>query len=479
MGEVLAKGDLRSRPLAHLLVHALDRRLIGELFLAIPGGRTFVVQLIRGAPVKARPDQDETRTGEMLIRRGLVSEIDVGEALADEGPLGDALVRRGHIERELMQSVLEEQFRERMVRLFALPNETQFALRSGLVELSRWGYEASVDPLALLWEGLRAHGNGSALFESTLEDLDLHPLALHPRAAPDRFQLSPNEEPVLEALTRTPLLLRELLALDVAPPEVVRKLVYLLAITRHLDSGSTQLPVGVEPGSAAPVGRLALRASPHRFGAAAPDPPGAGGEDRVAPLPRRSRPDWPAVGPNGERLTPLTGEPAPPSPPRPPPSEPSQPTLPAVSPSVAPDTPPSPSAKRTTKNEAASSVAEDRTLGPFMLLVVGEERLGAGDYSSVLIACERARRAAPSDARILSERARLMAALPGANLGGLRDELDELAGQNPDEAQVFYVRAVLRERLGDRSGAADDLSRALDLDPGHEQAAEALGQLRR
>jgi tetratricopeptide (TPR) repeat protein len=474
MGEILAKGDLRSRPLAHLLVHALDRKLVGELFLAVPGGRTYVVQLLRGGPVKARPDQDETRTGELLVRRGLVSELDVGEALAEEGPLGDALIRRGRIDRELLRAVLEEQFAERMLRLFALPETTTFALRSGLVELSRWGYEAAVDPLALLWSGLRQHGHHSSHYVSMLEDLEHHPLSLHPRAVLDRFQLGLEEEAIIEALTRAPLLLRELIGLGVASEDLVRRLVYLLAITRYLDSGSSQLPVGLEQGGVAPVGRVALKPAAHRFGAAAPDPPGAGGEERgTVPRPRRSRPDWPAAT---ERTTPTEGAT---SSDRLSPMGPSTPRARESSPGAPPETPTSPSLQRTRKNEAASDVAENTTLGPFMLLVLAEERLGAGDYGSALIACERARRAAPTDARVLSERLRLMAQLPGANLPHLREELDALALCHPEEAQVFYVRGVVRQKAGDQSGAAADLGRALELDPSHDQAGEALGALRR
>ena len=83
MGEILAKGDLRSRPLAHLLVHALDRKLVGELFLAVPGGRTFVVQLLRGAPVKARRSQPDSRPSSMLS--GIAAQL-----IATNGPAARA-----------------------------------------------------------------------------------------------------------------------------------------------------------------------------------------------------------------------------------------------------------------------------------------------------------------------------------------------------------------------------------------------------
>src|SRR5262245_12471516 len=160
-----AEGDLARTPFAHLLVYALDRRLTGALYLRCPLPRpsadessssdlvaTHVVRFARGTPVKVRPGDGFGRLGTMLVKAGVISDTTLRQALETKGLLGDVLIVAGCVDRATLERVAEEQFVERMLRLFACPPETTYAYCDGDIELIDWGGDPSgVDPLALLW----------------------------------------------------------------------------------------------------------------------------------------------------------------------------------------------------------------------------------------------------------------------------------------------------------------------------------------
>src|SRR5262249_24390386 len=126
-----AQGDLGRTPLGHLFVYALDKRLSGALVFCEPSGVEHVVLLSRGAPIKIRPGDGYALLGEMLIEAVAVSQATIQEALATQGLLGDVLVLAGRIHRDVLESVAEEQFRRRIVRLFNLPKETTYRYADG------------------------------------------------------------------------------------------------------------------------------------------------------------------------------------------------------------------------------------------------------------------------------------------------------------------------------------------------------------
>lgn len=312
------EGELRSTPFAHILVYMVDRHLTGALFLEDPTGARHAVRFEGGAPVKVRPGDDYALLGQLLIDAGVISEAALSGALSLQGLLGDALILGGHTDHETVEAVAAEQFLKRMVRLFDLPPETKYTYLDGHAELADWGGgPASVDPLALLWAGLREHAPASTLMERTLRRIESSPIKVHPRAALDRFGFTAGELAALVRIKEAPRPLADLEAARVAPPDTLRRLVYALLITRHLDFGQVTPPVGVardtapdaaESASAAgpastaaasgvpssglspsslPLGRMRLRTVAHRVGAAAPDQPGEGEPGSSAPRPRR------------------------------------------------------------------------------------------------------------------------------------------------------------------------------------------------
>jgi hypothetical protein len=284
-GAATAQGDLERTPFAHLLVYAADHRLTGTMILNEPAGAEHVVQLVHGVPVKIRPGDDYALFGELLVEDGLVPRETVDAALATRGLLGDVLLLSGCVDAVTLEWIAEVQFVRRIVRLFALPSATRYRYFEGSAALSEWGGEpARLDLLALLWAGLREHGARSTFLEPTLDRLAGAPLRIHPALDPGRFGFRGAEIAAIERMRDAALSLQELVGSGVAPEPALRSLVYALIITRYIElvpGGACPVGVGTALRSGAgagqqPLGRLQLRPTLHRDGAAAPDPAGTG-----------------------------------------------------------------------------------------------------------------------------------------------------------------------------------------------------------
>ncbi|MGK3996098.1 hypothetical protein [Sorangium sp. So ce1024] len=293
-GPATAEGDLERTPFAHLFVYAVEHRLTGALILLEPSGAEHTLRIVRGAPVKIRPSDGYARLGEILLEERVITAEILAGALATRGLLGDVLLLTGCLDAPTIDGLAQVQFVRRMVRLFDLPPETTYRYHDGLDVLADWGGDpAKVDPLSLLWAGLREHGERSTRLQRTLERIEAVPLRLHPALEPARFGLGESELAVIDALQSSTPTLPALLRSGVAPEPLVRKLIYALAITRYLDFGKG-VPLGAEPSSSVPpasaaslsLGRMQLRSTLHREGAAAPDPAGNG---ERAPVMSRGR----------------------------------------------------------------------------------------------------------------------------------------------------------------------------------------------
>jgi hypothetical protein len=303
-GLATAEGDLERTPFAHLFVYAVEHRLTGALILVEPTGAEHTVRIVRGTPVKIRPSDGYARFGEILLEEGVISAELLAEALATRGLLGDVLLLSGCLDTATIDWLAQVQFVRRMVRLFDLPPETKYRYFDGLDVLAEWGGDpAKVDPLALLWAGLRDHGERSTRLHRTLERIEAVPLRLHPALEPGRFGFRESELAVIDALQSSTPTLAALVRSGVVPEMTVRKLIYALAITRYLDFGTggpvaAELSSSMPPASAASLslGRMQLRPTVHRVGAAAPDPAGDG--ERAPVLSRGRRRDRPSSEPS-------------------------------------------------------------------------------------------------------------------------------------------------------------------------------------
>ena len=524
-----AEGDLERTPFAHLLVYVLDKKLTGALILAPPEGPEHVVRLVRGVPVKVRPGDRHALLGEMLVEAGLIDDKTLEGALATPGLLGDILLLSGRIERDALEQVAEAQFVRRMVRLFSLPPATVYRYYDERDDLADYGGDPScVDPLALMWAGIRAHGDASTMIEGTLARLGDADIKLHPAATVSRFGLDDEEDQLFAVLRDCPLSLAELT--EASSPDVARRFVYALAITRQLSAGGTgPLPLGADPGpvssgrtgtltpaSGSQLARMNLRSTVHRQGAAAPDLPGDGersfisrrlrdrtGAESDEPPSSRQRDD-----PERPRASTDDRGEGSPTPTEPPissvkPLETTAPSMvdsgvialpkepPPPAPQAADEAPPpfaAPSEEPAAAKDAETTPAEAKPVettepDPYAglsakeLFELATVRLNERDVPGATAACEAGRKAAPNDPDLAALDVWMRAKGRGADVKALSIELDELLGAHEGHVAGRFYRAMLRKRLGREDGCASDLRQVLALDPAHAGATRELAAL--
>lgn len=516
-----AEGDLTQTPYAHLAVYSLDRRLTGELFLRESEDVTHVVRFERGVPVKIKMGDSFARLGELLVEDGLVTAEVIESAVLTGGLLGDILILADRLETSALNQALERQFRYRMDRLFELPAETSYAYYEGSDTLKDWGGEpANYDPLALIWAGVRSHGENSAFFEATLDRLTGIALKVHPQACLARFEFEEDAALLAEVLALEPTPMTELLDIEGIAPDIVNKFIYAMAICRQLDLGRGALPVGLEQKSSS-LAKVQLRSQVHRVGVAVDAP--IDGERSRRKLSIRGR----AIIPRDDDAPP---ESIPPKPASAPPPE----SIPQTKPSAADlhlpveitekDAPrpadltsieeePVPSGPVTEATGMPTAVSGAAPVGDTLSSATDDLEDPPAEGSTKRLLAETIR-ALPTpalaklarekiderEAELAAEVAEIgikkladqgeaesdegfeMVALhvwaralsPHPDLKALAVELDDLIRQRDAVVLPRLVRGMLRKRLGNEAGSSSDFRRVLEIEPGHELARVEL-----
>jgi curved DNA-binding protein CbpA len=243
-----ATGNLASSPFCELLVYALGQNLSGSLVLECPDRSKHAVRFRAGTPVKARVNAPQLRIGELLCARGalvpaLCDEVAREQANAGAGLFGARLVERGAVDEKTLSTLLDEQLYEQLVWLSRAPHNTAFAYFADADLLASWGAEdRQVDPLACIWQAVQTNAPRERLAQ-TCAALGQKTLRLHPSSRIGRFGFGNRERPLLDVLRMKPQTFSELNATGLLEPGALERLLYVLTLTRHLDTG--ELPLGV------------------------------------------------------------------------------------------------------------------------------------------------------------------------------------------------------------------------------------------
>lgn len=501
-----AEGELERTPFVHLAVYALERRLTGALFLVDPKGDVHTVRFARGVPVKIRPGDGYALLGELLVEGGFITRVTLSRALEAKGRLGDVLVLSDKVEPKVVEETVHKQFRMRMTHLFELPPATTYKYFDGHHELVDWGGEPPlVDPYELIWAGIEAHGGDSTMMEGTLDKLGETPIELHPKHAVQRFNMAGDAKQVLDLIALDPTSLPDLLALEVVPPETVRRVVYALMVLRQINLGPKSVPVDTDVSSSpGVVGKVRLVTRALRVQAAAPDAPGDGERAPVVPRSRskkslgamKATDEPPSSGPEvlpGEAVptpAPLDDEPTPLSvtETRRIPSEVAAAAAGATAPQAA--TPAGSSEAPTaeapvgdTPSEARSGIQEvGRRASPLPkgldaagLFELGRTRFFNREFDGAVEALEASRELDPKQRDTIALLAFARSHVAGADLKAIALELDELIRGDEAWVEPRFYRGATRKKLGDDAGARRDFERVLELSPDHAGARAQLG----
>jgi curved DNA-binding protein CbpA len=259
-----ATGLLQSTPLAHLLVYVLDHRLSGTLVLEDPAGSKHAVWFEDGAPAKVKTADPVVYLGELLVEMGIIDRDTHRQTLArvaqEKRLHGEILVAAGAVDHDTLMLALREQLERKVGWLFDLSVQSAYGFYDQQNLLERWGglEVPKVSPLALLSRGLRRRAPTDHV-DATLARLSAAPLRLHLESRVGLFGLDQHEQAVTDVLRARPHTLTDLVASGVGDESLVRRVVYLLAITRHLDlGGADQRPVGLDAATAGRVSRTTL-----------------------------------------------------------------------------------------------------------------------------------------------------------------------------------------------------------------------------
>lgn len=242
-------GSLDAKPLYQLLLRALEAKLSGSLVFEAQDGAKSALTLIDGNVVKAKTAVPIARLGTVFVGNGTVNGVQLEQVLARprEELLGEVLVRERLVTSEQLDRALREQLIQQIEWIARLPSGALYGYYPTRDYLARWGGgPREVDPLLVIWRSLCAANPSDGAMERALDALVDRPLRLHTRSRVGRFEFGAKERALIDVLRAKPRTLMELLALELLPTREARRVVYVLALTRHLDLGLPLGPLGVE-----------------------------------------------------------------------------------------------------------------------------------------------------------------------------------------------------------------------------------------
>ena len=238
-------GTFGTRPLAVLLTSACERKASGTFIFG--GARTERYLTMKAGRIAVVRTPEPAYLGGVLYETGVIDGGVLNETLllvAKEKRLhGEILLERRLVTKEQLETALVEQTYRKVHHLFALPEETTWAFRDDLCELTGARDEGRphVDGFAAVWRGIRDQ-IPSPHVSRTLAKLEG---SLHVRdlAATQRFGFGPEERALCERLAAVPATLVNIARSSNLTADRTQHVLYLLAITRAIVKGNAQ-PAG-------------------------------------------------------------------------------------------------------------------------------------------------------------------------------------------------------------------------------------------
>jgi hypothetical protein len=242
-------GTLSERPVASLLIYALDTRLTGSVTFNT-GTSRHAVYFENGRPCQAHTPLPVGELSRVLLDLDLVGPLVLDAALerCGEGePLALDLVAHRHLSPGALATARIEQLERRVRALVTLPATTTFALYfdHNLVPSRDDSPCCPCDPLPLILDAIRI--NPLVLPIATTLQRFSHCIISVNEDAPIRelgFRL---EQVIIDALTEKPRTLKELIDADLTSPSITRIAMYALLAPRCVPFGRTQSPPLFKP----------------------------------------------------------------------------------------------------------------------------------------------------------------------------------------------------------------------------------------
>ena len=260
--EPAATGSLAKKPLAHLLIYALDRKLNGTFELGDERGAAVHVVVEGGMVARVGTTESVTYLGHVLYENGFIDDTQLSASLAEVAASkrlhGQVLLAKGIIDEPQLAEGLRQQRARKLQHAFALSAQTTFAFYTDVDLVGQRPNDVEpMDPLTAIWRGVREHPSWDHV-RATLARVGGRPLRIVDGIAIDRMGLDADEHAAAECLRMKPSTVPELAIVGGLTIQATDLLAYFLVITKQaeiaeriaasvppLDPSSVGLPVRV------------------------------------------------------------------------------------------------------------------------------------------------------------------------------------------------------------------------------------------
>ena len=240
------RGTFEQISFALILVRALDKRWSGTLLVDPPSGGQTALQFERGLVCRAVVPDGFARLGDIVVEAGVVLDDELKQALSDDVLLGEALASASVIDEKMLQRALILQLLKRLERVFGFPVGTSWSYGADVSLFEAMPAGVRIDTLRVLWAGITAHGEMGSWLPASLKRIGASRFRLRRDVNIRRFGFNGDARKLADLVRDERLTVAQLVARDIAPEPVVRSIVYLLAITRHLDFSRAEKDGDVE-----------------------------------------------------------------------------------------------------------------------------------------------------------------------------------------------------------------------------------------
>jgi tetratricopeptide (TPR) repeat protein len=260
--EATATGLLTKKPIAHLLVYALDRKLSGTFELTEESRQRTQIVVADGLVARVSTTESVIYLGHVLYESGVIDGGQLSASLADVATTkqlhGQILLERKMLDPRQLADGLRQQRSRKLHHAFGLPGRTTFAFYSGVDLVGERPNDVEpMAPLPSIWRGIRAHPSWDHV-RSTIATVNGRRLRLVGDV--EELGLEQKERTVADRLRRNPSTVAGLASPAGLDARAAELLAYFLVITK-LAVFAERVGVPETPLDARPTQRNALGAA--------------------------------------------------------------------------------------------------------------------------------------------------------------------------------------------------------------------------
>jgi len=241
--DATATGDLGRTPFAHVLVYIWSRKISGTLDVR-NGKRSHLVYFSEGKAGGCSTGESRMTLGEFMIKRGKITQVELDQArkLMKKDGTGEieALKKLGLLNTQLTMESQQELLISELMPIFNLDSGPYGFFEGRNMVLSEGGeHLVPVHSLRVLMEGVRHYGTAQRI-DPHISGLDGKAIVFQNLENLEHFNLRKREKQFIRKLVGTPISTRQLGLGDPAGNLDLRRVLYVLLITKAVRIASPE-----------------------------------------------------------------------------------------------------------------------------------------------------------------------------------------------------------------------------------------------